>query len=167
MKYSIPTFLLCTLVSLTACKSTKQQQTQAIALKPTPPIALNAVHFALGVEADKVQRDCVMLDKLASSITDSAKKYLVTLVEQQEKSKAEYVVEAKYIEINSHRWVFPSVRPSSSATLHVQLKKGDEIIAKTTKEIGSGVAFGACDRLEKIAVAGGRYVSKWTSNQFN
>ena len=107
------------------------------------------------------------LEELEEDIEEMKNELYSESVEQQEKSKAEYVVEAKYIEINSHRWVFPSVRPSSSATLHVQLKKGDEIIAKTTKEIGSGVAFGACDRLEKIAVAGGRYVSKWTSNQFN
>lgn len=35
-----------------------------------------------------------------------------------------------------------------------------------TKLIGSGAAFEACDRLEKISVAEGRYISKWVSNIF-
>ena len=43
-----------------------------------------------------------MLDKLANSMTGLAKKYSVTLLEQrQDKSKAEYFIEAKYIQINS------------------------------------------------------------------
>ena len=56
-----------------------------------------------------------------------------------------------------------AIRPSSNATIKASILKDGATLYTTTKLIGSSVAFGACDRLEKISVAEGRYISKWAS----
>ncbi len=111
---------------------------------------------------------CSMLEKLSESILQSAKEYGVKIVDDEiaeNQKSGEFFLNVTYVDVTSHRWALFSIRPSSNATLQADIVKDGKVIRSTQKMIGSGVALGACDRLEKIATAGGKYIAKWSSRQ--
>ncbi|NNG44617.1 hypothetical protein HJP15_17115 [Pseudoalteromonas sp. NEC-BIFX-2020_002] len=128
--------------------------------------ALDTVYFASDTAGAKVKVECLMLERLTTAILKSSQRYPLVVKERiAGVAQTEFVLKATYTNVNAHRWVFPSLRPSSSATVKAEILKNDQVVATISKEIGSGAAFGACDRLEKIALAGGRYISKWAAKQ--
>ena len=133
-----------------------------------PTLQLETVDFSGNVDVSKVKAECSMLEKLSSSILDSAKKYNANIVSNktpEKQSPEDYILKTTYVDVFPHRWIFLSIRPSSSATVKAEIIQNGQVILSTSKAISSGVAFGACDRLEKIAVAGGRYIAKWSTKQ--
>ncbi|MBB3167085.1 hypothetical protein [Simiduia aestuariiviva] len=133
-----------------------------------PALSLETVDFSGDLDVRKVKVECSMLEKLSTSILDSATKYNANIISHDDPSASspkEYTLKVTYVNVIPHRWTFMAIRPSSSATVAAEILKGGKVIKFTKKVIGSGVAFGACDRLEKIAITGGRYIAKWSSQQ--
>lgn len=131
-------------------------------------IYLDSIAFAEAAGLEKVQRECDMLGVMRSSILESASSYHLALKDSGDSgalSENEVRVSVEYLTVVAHRWTPMSFRPSSTATFRVSLFEGGKLLGSSTKSIGSGVALGACDRLEKISLAAGRYVSKWVSQQ--
>ncbi|GAA5214795.1 hypothetical protein ACFSJ3_05715 [Corallincola platygyrae] len=139
-----------------ACGSTqKHVSTKSVERSPAPMMKLLPVSFSDEVASGKFKAECSMLQVLNDSIIENSAN--VTL----SSDASGYALEVSFVEVVPHRWVFGSVRPSSSATFIASVTKDGQTIDTTKKTIGSAVAFGACDRLEKIALASGRYVAKW------
>lgn len=163
-------FITVASVLLCACNSSPKQQTN-----PSNPVeqknkaislTLDTVDFSSDTAGAKVKVECLMLERLTTAILKSSQRYPLVVKEKiAGVDHTEFVLKATYTNVNAHRWVFPSLRPSSSATVKAEILKNDQVVATISKEIGSGAAFGACDRLEKIALAGGRYISKWAAKQ--
>jgi len=131
--------------------------------KITQTLYLSDVTFAKEVKDGKFKTDCKMLPVLEESILDSAQTHSVKISSSDTISIDQYELDVEYINVVPHRWTFMALRPSSNATIKASILKGGVTLHTTTKLIGSGVAFGACDRLEKISIAEGRYISKWLS----
>lgn len=144
-----------------------EQPTTSGAEFERPVLWLEAVDFDGDLDVVRVKSECSMLEKLTGSILASVNNYEVNIkaLNKEERPEDYFSLEVTYVNVIPHRWVFPSIRPSSSATVKAQIKKNGEVWYTTSKPINSGMALGACDRLEKIAVAGGRYVAKWASTQ--
>lgn len=139
-----------------------------IASNGTPLLSLEIVDFSSDLDVSKVKVECSMLEKLAVSILDSAGAYKANIKRIDVSSPTEdtpYILRATYVDVVPHKWRFPSIRPGSIATVKAELIKDGKVLKSTSKEISSGVALSACSRLEKIAAAGGRYISKWASRQ--
>ncbi len=155
---------------IAACSGKTKQATIAhISVNPDKPtLFLGDVDFSSSSRASKVKIECSMLEKLSESILKSAKEYGVKIVNNKAVEKPnsdEFFLNVTYVDVTSHRWTLFSIRPSSNATLQADIVKDGKVIRSTQKMIGSGVALGACDRLEKIATTGGRYIAKWSSSQ--
>ncbi|MGB2742585.1 MAG: hypothetical protein WBC60_18730 [Cognaticolwellia sp.] len=131
--------------------------------KISQPLYLTDITFSQGVTEGKFKTECAMLSVLKKSIIDSSKTYSLNVSSTSAIAIDQYELEVEYINVVPHRWTFMALRPSSNATIKASILKGGVTLHTTTKVIGSGVAFGACDRLEKISVAEGRYISKWLS----
>lgn len=159
-------------------KKSQQQERPTQAVKSEPPkkstsssasskpiIYLPTPKFSTSLGVSKVASECSMLNELENSILESAKDYDMNIVKLASKaiSESDITMEIKYTSLTSHKWRLFAIRPSSEAMLNIVIKQGNKILNQTNKSIGSSVAFGACDRLEKIAVAGGRFVAKWAS----
>ena len=124
-------------------------------------LALTPISFSNQVVVGKFQTDCSMLERLTLSIVESSKNYLFNIKSKELSNDNKYELIVDYINVVPHRWTFLSLRPNSNATFKVTVLINGVPLHSTTKLIGSAVAFGACDRLDKIAIAGGRYITKW------
>lgn len=131
--------------------------------KITQPLYLSDITFSHEVATGKFRTECAMLPVLKKSILESSKTHSINISPSNTIDIDQYELEVKYINVVPHRWAFMSFRPSSNATVKASILKGGVTIHTTTKMIGSGFAIGACDRLEKISIAEGRYISKWLS----
>ena len=127
----------------------------------TQTVYLSEVTFSQAVSKGKFKTECAMLPALTKSILDVAQTHSLDIVPGNNITNDQYQLKVEYVEVVPHRWAFLAVRPSSNATIKASVLKGDETLYTTTKLIGSAVAFGACDRLEKISVAQGRYIAQW------
>ncbi|QYJ88401.1 hypothetical protein [Shewanella halotolerans] len=158
---------------LASCGATPKQESAPVQVNGSsninrPTLFLATPEFAGNLDVDKVANECFMLQTLSDSIRASAETYQANiLVDKSRNSEMpdEYMLRVTYIDVTPHRWVLFSLRPSSTATLKVDIVRNGEVVRSTQKAIGSGVALGACDRLEKIAEAGGRFVAKWSTQQ--
>lgn len=130
----------------------------------TRAVYLSDITFAKSVSDGKFKTDCDMLSVLEKSIMDSSKTHSLNISTGEAVGPDQYELKVKYTEVLSHKWLFMAIRPGSNATVKASIIKDGATLYSTTKTIATGVAFGACDRLEKISVAGGRYISKWLSN---
>lgn len=131
--------------------------------KVSQTLYLSDITFAKKVIDGKFKTECEMLPVLKKSILDSSRPYSVNISPSDSIAIDQYELEVEYVDVVPHRWTFMAIRPSSNATIKASILKGGVILHTTTKRIGSGVAMGACDRLEKISAAEGRYISKWLS----
>jgi len=151
---------------IASCSNKKHQkvivQEQKIN-KITQRLYLTDITFSQEVAEGKFKTDCAMLPVLKKSILDSSQAHSVNISPSNTIANDQYHLQVEYINVVPHRWTFLALRPSSNATIKASILKGGVTLHSTTKLIGSGVAFGACDRLEKISVAEGKYISKWLS----
>ncbi|GAC19985.1 hypothetical protein [Paraglaciecola arctica] len=131
--------------------------------KITQTLYLSDVTFSKEVADGKFKTDCAMLPVLRKSILDSSLSHSMNISSSNKIGNEQYELKVEYVNVVPHRWTFMAIRPSSNATIKASILKGDATLHTTTKLIGSAVAFGACDRLEKISIAEGRYISKWVS----
>ena len=168
MEYSILFYKLVIvfIISCTvaACNSTSTQKVAREEIqknKITKTLYLSKITFSQEVADNKFKTQCSMLEKLKDSILSSSQLLSIKIRPSDKVTNDQYEVKENYINVVPHRWAFPSVRPSSNATIKVSILKQGVILHSTTKLIGSAVSFGACDRLDKIAIAQGRFVSKW------
>ncbi|MBT1064188.1 hypothetical protein KJY73_11415 [Bowmanella sp. Y26] len=162
-------YLIIFLVFTTSCAN-KQSGT-------TPPpnsnlIATNIVLQPIKItEADsleKVKAECTVIDTLNHSLKSNSEDYNLNFIVSDGVSNPltkEWTVDIKITELVSHQWKFMSIRPSSVATFEISLHRQGESSRNVVKTIGSGVALGACDRLEKIATAAGIFTNKWIAKQ--
>jgi hypothetical protein len=131
--------------------------------KITQPLYLTDITFSKEVADGKFKSDCAMLPILKTSILEASKTNTINTLPSGAVGIDQLELNVEYINVVPHKWRFMSVRPSSSATIKASILQNGVILHTTTKQIGSVVSFGACDRLEKISVAEGRYISKWLS----
>ncbi len=163
------TILICiSVILLSSCANTnnglttpKFDQTTKSINQPFKTLALTAVTFSEQVSAGKFQTECSMLQTLTDSILNASNSASIIIMKRQHPDESEYQLSVNYIDVMPHRWGFLAVRPSSNATLKITVLKKGVPIHRTTKLIGSAASLGACDRLNKIAIAGGRYITKW------
>ncbi|MGL6161739.1 hypothetical protein [Microbulbifer sp.] len=123
--------------------------------------------FSDNLSVSKIEKECSMLLSLTDSVLAYANDNSLNIEYREDLSEVDEdqsVLRIEYEEIIPHQWRPFAVRPSSVATVKAEIVRGSEVIDITSKRIGSGVAFGACDRLEKIAVSGGTYIAKWAAN---
>jgi hypothetical protein len=140
-------------------------QTGSVAI---PTLMLETVDFESDVEVRKVKLECSMLEKLSASILDSAEVNNIIIKQGEGDSEPinnRYVLKVTYVDVIPHKWAFLAIRPGSIATVKADVFKNGQLVNSISKAISSKMALGACDRLEKIAVAGGRYISKWAAIQ--
>jgi len=126
-------------------------------------IVLSVVSFSPNVLDGKFRTDCSMLTKLSDTITQTSHNHRVRINSVASYANHQYHLNVTYIDVVPHKWRLFSLRPSSNATFTATLYLGSEELHKTTETVSSGASFGACDRLEKIALANGRYISSWVS----
>ena len=154
------------IVLLTSCanrgsKTQKSEKTKDSLNQSFKMLALTPISFSNQVVVGKFQTECSMLERLTLSIVESSKNYLFNIKSKELSNDNKYELIVDYINVVPHRWTFLSLRPNSNATFKVTVLINGVPLHSTTKLIGSAVAFGACDRLDKIAIAGGRYITKW------
>ncbi|WP_299269662.1 hypothetical protein [uncultured Psychrosphaera sp.] len=125
---------------------------------------LTDVTFSEGIEDGAFKTDCAMLSGLEKSILDSSKTSALKVLPSNSITPEQYELKVEYTNVESHKWLFMAIRPSSAAEAKASIVKNGKVLHSTTQSISSAVAFGACDRLEKISLAQGRYISKWLSN---
>lgn len=128
-------------------------------------LKLSETSFAASLPKGKYQEQCKMLTTLEASILASAQKLGVPIHVDSAVATKDHEIRVSYVAIESHKWRFMAIRPSSSATIEVEIIQEGQVLRAVTKTISSAVAFGACDRLEKIATANGRFVAKWVAQQ--
>jgi hypothetical protein len=155
---------------LSACASNHKAATsKSEQPKNSKILYLLPAKFSDNLTVTKIEKECSMLLSITDSILSYAKEnslnieYVNELVEVPEDQSALLI---EYEEIIPHKWKLFAVRPSSIATVKATLLNDTKEVDAMSKRIGSGVAFGACDRLEKIAVSGGTQIARWvaTSN---
>ena len=164
------TFFLISL-SIMAC-SNQPTPSQLTGAEVPPPkihdIYLMPVIFSDPSNLEKVKNECSMLDMLKKSIINSASDYHLNFeyLDNETKINSDATqVKVEFTEVIPHRWTFMAIRPSSTASFRISIYQNGKLSNEITKSIGSGMAFGACDRLEKISTSTGRYVNKWVSRQ--
>ncbi len=142
--------------------------------KPMPLISksliLEDMQFSEGIVEDKIKAECKMLASLSESILTNSERYPYQLITRKDVKPTQHdsiIVKVDYIDVVPQKFSIWAIHPVSVATLKVSLIKDDKELKSATKEIGTKVAWGTCDRLEKIAKAGGKFVAKWTANQIH
>ncbi|WP_444934587.1 hypothetical protein [Microbulbifer sp. JTAC008] len=157
--------------SIMACsnkQTTPQVSESEISPTKVHDIYLMPVIFSDPSNLDKVKNECSMLEMLENSIINFASDHQLNFeyLESEAKISTDAIrVKVEFTEVIPHRWTFMAVRPSSTASFRISIYQNGKLSSEITKSIGSGMAFGACDRLEKISTATGRYVNKWVSRQ--
>lgn len=185
LKQTAVVLLLSSLV--VACGSTnkKQQaekltnQVEADTVKSTvneakPLLAniliLENIQFADGMVENKIKVECKMLQSLSESIMTTSERYSYQFTARKDVTPDQannMVVKVDYVEVVPQKFSIWAFHPVSVATLKVSLVDNGKVVKSATKEIGSKMAWGTCDRLEKIARAGGQFVAKWTAKHVN
>ena len=148
---------------IAACSNKKHQKVvvqEKVSNKITQTLHLSRISFSKDVTDGNFRTECEMLPVLKKSILDSSQTYSSNITASDKIESDQYELKVEYVNVVPHKWTFLAIRPSSNATIKASILKGGVTHHTTTKLIGSGVAFGACDRLEKISVAEGRYISK-------
>lgn len=157
------------LLMLSACAS-NGSSTEDSSQKPAfniDKLSIGSIVYAPSVSIGKFREECAMLGYLKESLIANAKNHSLPLADEQRSDDNRYTINVEYTEVVPHKWSVFSVRQSSNATFNLTVTDGDKEILRTTKLIGSAASLGACDRLEKIATAGGKFVAIWTSRQIN
>lgn len=154
---------------LTACSSKPTPQLVKADPSSEPQhIYLMPVIFSDPTNLDKVKNECSMLEMLKKAIIQTSTDYQLKF-EQLENEIVQNPetpqVKVEFTEVIPHRWTFMAIRPSSTASFRISIYKNGKLTNEVVKSIGSGMALGACDRLEKIAISTGRYVNAWVSKQ--
>lgn len=129
-------------------------------------LKLVPVKFAEGLQVEKVEAECAMLKSITDSILASANSYSLKVDYREYEAavaKQEAVLLVEFESVTANKFGVFALRPMSIATVKASIVKDGVVIDQFSKAISSRVALGACDRLEKIAVAGGREVAKWAS----
>lgn len=164
------TFFLISL-SIMACSNQpapSQLSKSGISPSKIHDIYLMPVIFSDPSNLDKVKNQCSMLDMLKKSIINSASDYQLNFKNLENETRINSdtpQVKVEFTKVIPHRWTFMAIRPSSTSSFRISIYQNGELSKEITKSIASGVAFGACDRLEKISTSTGRYVNKWVSKQ--
>lgn len=176
-------FIIFLLALITACSNTPRTQKDngfnskndvarsdatAQVLKSDKSIYLLPIVITDADLLTKVKEECDILSVFKNTMIDTASKHQLSITyleEENEQSKQGVQVKVEYIDVIPHRWRIMSIRPSSTATFRVSLFKGGEHTGTAVKTINSGMAMGACGRLEKISVAGARFVNTWVSRR--
>ena len=151
---------------IAGCSNKKHQKNitpEAAVIKITETLYLSSITFSDEVIDGEFRTECEMLPMVTKSILDSAKTDSKNILPSNNIENDQYELKVEFVNVVPNRWAFLAFRPSSNATIKASIIKAGVTLHSTTKIIGSGVAFGACDRLEKISVAEGRYISKWVS----
>lgn len=151
---------------IAAC-SNKQHHKKVVEKKEvnkiTQTLYLSDITFSKEVTDGKFKTDCEMLPVLKKSILDASQAHTTNITSTNKIESEQYELKVEYVNVVPHRWTFMAIRLSSNATIKASILKDGATLHTTTKLIASAVAFGACDRLEKISVAEGRYITKWAS----
>lgn len=137
---------------------------------PLTSLILEDMQFSEGMVEDKIKAECKMLASLSESILTNSERYPYQLITRKNVKPTQHdniIVKVDYIDVVPQKFSIWAIHPVSVATLKVSLIKDNKELKSATKEIGTKVAWGTCDRLEKIAKAGGKFVAKWTANQIN
>lgn len=160
------------LVFSLGCASTVKDVSSTIQGKKSNAEVTNLTLLPIGFPDDSalldVMHECIMLEKVRSSAMSSSSKFNLAIKNQIINEPIDingFNLKIDFIDVIPHRWRFPSVRPSSTATFTLTINKNGKAIGSTEQSISSGVSFGACDRLEKISIAAGRYAVRWASTQ--
>lgn len=138
------------------------------AASPRGELVVLPARFAGNLNIDKVKQECSMLSTLNAAVLRYGNAYRMKLRKRQrpeEVRPGQSVLLIEYDEVVSHEVSALTLRPASEATVRATIQKDGEVIGTMTKTLGSRVSFGACDRLDKIATAGGKSIARWAARQ--
>lgn len=118
--------------------------------------------------SDAVKQECRTEELLNAYIKSNAppRGASIQFAESEEQFKqSPNQLHVAIADVDSNEWRFPRVRPSSLVTFDIRIVIDDKIVKQTRKQIRSGgpLGFGVCQRVEKIAKAGGAFVAEWVA----
>jgi hypothetical protein len=141
----------------------KAGDVEKVTNKITETLYLSNIDFTKEVSGGSFKIECNMLPILKKSILDSSLASSINIIPSDTIAMDQYELKVEYIDVVPQKWGFMAFRPGSNATVRASILKDGAVLHTTTKQIGSGAAFGTCDRLDKISLAEGMYISKWLS----
>ncbi|MCL6414021.1 hypothetical protein MIB92_00010 [Aestuariirhabdus sp. Z084] len=123
--------------------------------------------YAKGTNINVIN-ECFMLEEVESSFLLYSRTYSLNSVLSKDItniSDDQFVIKMKFNDVTPNAFHPFSFRPISEAIISVSVMKNGEIVDEFSKKINSKWAFTACDRLEKIAKASGKYAAKWLNKR--
>jgi hypothetical protein len=136
---------------------------------PNKTLVIWKASFADDLSAsDAVKNECRMEELLNGYIKSNAPTRGAAI--QFAESEAQFAQSPNQLfvfisDVDSNEWSFPRFRPSSLVTFDVKIVIDGSTVKQVRKQIRSGspFGFGVCQRVDKIAKAGGAFAAEWVA----